>query len=154
MSEWQTPKTDWDTNPEAPTGAIMNRIEGNIDYLGALLRENLFYITGSNQFNVEELTQPQSITIPDGYELRLLSVNYYIHPITVGSGHYFTLGVIDGDTDKYFDSRDYVDLYGDLKPNLLMESNTSGEDVTVNIGVYVYDSSVTGWSFRIALVKI
>ena len=154
MSIWQDPKTDWDTNPKSAEGADFNRIEKNIDHLKNLLTEELFYITGLNRESIDGLTQPFTVTIPDGYELRLLSVNYYILPISIGSGHYFTLGDIDGVTDKYFDSRDYADLYGDLKPNLLMESNTSGSDQTVNIGVYVYDSSVTGWSFRVALVKI
>lgn len=30
---WQTPKTDWDTNPKAVDYNDLNRIEGNIQYL-------------------------------------------------------------------------------------------------------------------------
>jgi hypothetical protein len=30
---WQTPKTDWDTNPTNPLPSDFNRIEGNIDFL-------------------------------------------------------------------------------------------------------------------------
>lgn len=30
---WQTPKTDWETNPKSPRSADMNRIEGNIEFL-------------------------------------------------------------------------------------------------------------------------
>lgn len=30
---WQTPKTDWTTNPKNPTADDFNRIEGNIDFL-------------------------------------------------------------------------------------------------------------------------
>ncbi|MDW5300762.1 MAG: hypothetical protein SA378_11610 [Sedimentibacter sp.] len=30
---WQTPKTDWDTNPTNPVSDDFNRIEGNIDFL-------------------------------------------------------------------------------------------------------------------------
>lgn len=30
---WETPKTDWDTNPVNPTATDFNRIEGNIEFL-------------------------------------------------------------------------------------------------------------------------
>ena len=33
MTNWQTPKTDWATNPKNPVAEDFNRIEGNIDFL-------------------------------------------------------------------------------------------------------------------------
>lgn len=33
MAEWNTPKTDWVTNPKNPVAEDFNRIEGNIDFL-------------------------------------------------------------------------------------------------------------------------
>ena len=144
MSEWQTPKTDYDTDPEAPTGAIMNRIEENTKYLKEVLPLDIFYITGNIFWGFFSDAVPglyeydYAVNLPNDYELVLVSANYVYGD---GGGGYIKVGDSSED-NKYFDSGNHVDfIVGDVikgnEVNLgqVIETNETGVDETINIKV-------------------
>lgn len=58
MSTWQTPKTDWSPQPEAPgvKSEDFNRIEGNIEYIQEVLNQDFIakkLITGNFAYGTE-----------------------------------------------------------------------------------------------------
>ena len=150
MSEWQTPKTDYDTDPEAPTGAIMNRIEGNIQYLKNLYMFKLYRISANAiEVTTSRIIQPYFIKLPAGHKLVLRSLNYYLTPIS--GAPVLTFG--DSETqDKYFTNAGQ--LYGETRPDIEMETNTTESDVNLTLNVWGDSLSVAGWTFAVEVAKI
>ena len=150
MSEWVTPKTDWDTDPEAPTGASMNRIEGNTEYLKESLPYKLFQLTGNDTGGTGTvLSQGFFVKIPDEHKLVLKTVNFALF----GTNTNIQLGKNGGSATEYFDGNTHGSN-ADLFLNQDMETNTSGSDVGVVIEVRTINTNQAGWTFKLALEKL
>ena len=58
MAEWNTPKTDWVTNPKNPVAEDFNRIEGNI----AFLKQDIETKKGAIVAAINDMNQPAQVT--------------------------------------------------------------------------------------------